>query len=380
MNQAGVGTPRTATEAHTVRTRRRRPPTRLEVFLIRLIPMLFACFVVYKQYHIYFSGRLSWIYYHGYFFTVLFLIFTALWVYRLRLRKRFLASAFWVLVYNCIPPALFLLLVFAQRQPIAAVYLFDFTIIIFALLRFSTVSENEDRRKRNRHLNRAHRATACLFLCLMVIPSAIAVFKYHMLSSEEEFSIRIANIQGGAMLDKITAVNDKNVIYAKYKSLYQDLRNWNDLDTEARTGALAELVALECAVHGIHCDATVSVRKTEQGTLGYYDHQKREICISASLIHDADPERILTVVLHEYYHLYQHSICDLIREFGGWDSRLAAARIFDEARVWQANFDLYLRSENVGFEAYELQPVEISARAYAQEELENIQQLIENAA
>lgn len=369
-----------ATEARPARPRRRRRPSRLEVNLIRLLPMAFALLVVFKQYYIYIPGKLSWIYYHGYFFSVLFLLFTTIWVYRLRLRKRFVSSVFMSFAYNLIPPAMFFLLVFAQRQPIAAVFLFDFTVIVFALLRFSTVSESEDERKKNRQLNRAYRATACLFLCLMIIPTGLSVFKYRMLSSEEEFSIRITEISGEGLLEEIEAVNDKQRIYSKHSGLYQDLTNWNDLDTETRTHALAEVVEMECAIHGIRPDVTVKISETEQGTLGYFNHEDRTIVISASLMHDATPDRALNTTLHEFYHFFQRSVCELVEKSVGWDSPLAAIEILDEARQWKANFDLYLNLDNAGFEAYEAQPVEVSARAFAEQEQEKLQELMERAA
>lgn len=379
MAQAQTRSTSSTTEERSAHPRRRRRPSRLEVNVIRLLPMAFALLVVIKQYYIYIPG-MSWIYYHGYFCTVLFLLWTTIWVFQLPLRKRFVSSVFMSFTYNLIPPAMFFLLVFAQRQPIAAVFLFDFTIIVFALLRFSTVLESEDQRKKNRHLNRAYRATACLFLCLMIIPTGLSVFKYHMLSNEEEFSIRITEISGEGLVEEIEAVNDKQRIYSKHSGLYQDLTNWNSLDTETRTHALAEVVEMECAIHGIRPDVTVKISETEQGTLGYFNHEDRTIVISASLMHDATPDRALNTTLHEFYHFYQRSVCQLVDESVGWDSPLAAIEILDEARQWKANFELYLNTENAGFEAYEAQPVEVSARAFAEQEQEKLQELMERAA
>ena len=361
--QQQVHTPHATQDAQPARPHRRRP-SRLEVFFIRLLPMVFALTIVFTQYRIYIPGKLSWLlYYHAYFFNVLYLLFTMVWVFQLPLRNRFVSAYSFALAYNCVPTALFFLLVFAQRQPIAAAFLFDFMIIVFALLRFSTVSKSEDIRKRARQLNRAYRATVCLFILLMIVPTSLSVFKYRMMSSIDEITIQVSQDDAKAAMEKITAVNNKQVIYAKHKEMFSKLSDWNDLDTEARVSALAEVVEMECAVHGIQsANVSIKVRDTEQGLLGYYAHDERMIVISTSVMHDSTPDRALNTTLHEFYHLFQRSVCTLIEKSVGWDSPLAAIRIFDEARQWKANFDLYLNTENAGFEAYESQPVEVSSR------------------
>lgn len=353
---------------YTMRIFHRRPSI-LEVRLIQLLPLVFAVWCYYRQYYIYLPGPLAWFYYNGHLTLIFFLLFTLYWTFARAGRKRFVSTPFWCLVYNMIPPSIFMLFVFAQRHPVAAVLIADFIFIAFRLTRWASDSEDEAPRVRARKKTQAHRAVACLFLVAMLIPSCLSVFKYKMLSEEEEYSVLITNVLGELSLEHINSTADKSKIYEAHPNLYQGISGWSSLNLQERTTVIVELIEMESELLGVpNTIETVKVVSTRAGLWGFYNHEEKTLNLSMALMNDYDPQRAVETALHEFFHFYQHTVVNLVDTSIGWDSPLASTQALEEARVWRANMASYLTAEYDGGNAYENQPLEASARQFAEEE------------
>ncbi len=141
--------------------------------------------------------------------------------------------------------------------------------------------------------------------------------------------------------------------------------NWEHLDVNERIDALQQLenYAAEIA----HRPAiNISADTLESGVLGYYNHGSQSIVISSEILADNSMYRnTLETVIHEgrhayqYYNLYSGNVVEQNTEL---------------VDAWRVNLDVlgYESGDNLIFRTlgmcrYYTQPIEVDARAFANE-------------
>ena len=218
-------------------------------------------------------------------------------------------------------------------------------------------------------------------ICLLaVIALAVYVSRSEASPSPGANDSYVLKLKYAAVPEQVTAVNDKQILYAQYSALFQQLRDWDWLSEQDRLAALTELARMESAIHGISPPDAVSSGEMEGSLQGFYRHAERTIYISASLLQTGSMSSCVSTLLHEFHHYWAHRLCELVDTSVGWNSPLAATEVFDRARVWKMNMETYQTCEEAGFETYQAQPLEADARAFAEAELIQIQQLMQTAA
>lgn len=343
-----------------------RRPSALTFLLIELLPFAFFAFMFAKNYHVLYlpipSAAAEWLYIHADFGAAIYFVLILCWLRSDDIRRSFQGSVFWWTIFCLTPVGLFMLLVFSQRRPIISMIMLWCLVVFNSILQ---ITESERPRQARRDAKKRHRILAAVFLAAMIVPSFLSVFSYHMLEERIEFSRVVSEAYGDVMLNRIhEEVYDRSEIYSRHEELFSALRSWSNLDIQSRQDAVTELAALECELQRI--PGTLSeikfITMDDPGTLGYYnDHT---ICLAVGILNDYSPERMLDTVLHEFYHHYQKTVCDLIDAGIGWDSPIVS----EEMRLWHVNNAFYLSVDRAGMDGYSSQPVEVSARTFASEE------------
>lgn|GEM_PF-3652929 len=142
------------------------------------------------------------------------------------------------------------------------------------------------------------------------------------------------------------------------------LYNWKEevydgLTDPEKEELYQKTVDLECEYWGIN-PVSVCVEKLSEGTLGQYEHVSRTATVSEVVL-DLTREEALGVLLHETQHSYAHDVADSV-DWGKANSNLL---LYREALLLKSGFDSYTAAED-GFFDYHSNPVEVSARNYAE--------------
>lgn len=72
----------------------------------------------------------------------------------------------------------------------------------------------------------------------------------------------------------------------------------------------------------------------------------------------------IQTICHETYHSMQWYLVSTL----DWENPALESAYFDQVRVWRENEDSYKSAWKFGFDAYENQPLEATAREYAEKE------------
>ncbi len=92
---------------------------------------------------------------------------------------------------------------------------------------------------------------------------------------------------------------------------------------------------------------------------GYFNAATRSIVLNEVVLKDANPNRALNVIAHESRHGYQwHAVLN---------SDKVPADVREKVAIWRDNFAHYKTPAVHGYKAYYNQPVEVDARAFADE-------------
>lgn len=127
--------------------------------------------------------------------------------------------------------------------------------------------------------------------------------------------------------------------------------NWEGLSEEEKKEALNELAEYTADDLGLDNPPNIEYYNSDdQGDYGGYSEADNTIYINASNLHDS--AEAADTIAHETRHCYQYECADDPNSREGSD--------------FKENLDNYI-TPDIDFEAYQEQPVEADARAYAQE-------------
>ena len=105
----------------------------------------------------------------------------------------------------------------------------------------------------------------------------------------------------------------------------------------------------------------------------YYSAASRQIVLSWSVLESGTAQETMDTIAHEAFHVQQAYVVENI----DWDDAATQAAYYDQARRWLRNYQSGYVSGEEDILSYYFQPVEIDARAYAAEETERLQGLID---
>ena len=117
----------------------------------------------------------------------------------------------------------------------------------------------------------------------------------------------------------------------------------------------------------------VTVQLLDEDRLGYYSAASRQIVLSRSVLESGSAQEIMDTIAHEAFHVQQAYVVENI----DWDDAATQAAYYDQARRWLRNDQNGYISGEEDILSYYFQPVEVDARAYAAEETERLQGLID---
>lgn len=124
---------------------------------------------------------------------------------------------------------------------------------------------------------------------------------------------------------------------------------------------------------GVPDGTEITVQPLDEDRLGYYSAASRQIVLSRSVLESGSAQETMDTIAHEAYHAQQAYVVENI----DWDDAATQAAYYDQARRWLRNNQNGYVSGEEDILSYYFQPVEIDARAYAAEETERLQGLID---
>lgn len=308
-------------------------------------------------------------------FTLFFCIsVVVVWFSCSPLRKSCCNGQFTELLFNLVPVELISMLVFAQWHFFAAILL-TFLFLLAEIFMFYQISKEENRhqfsRKRHRYYRYIfNRCSVLIALVVTVIPCIFAVAVYNFRSPSYEAEQEIWNaifseLDEGDILDIETSDDP----YALNSALFSCFKknSWSDFNASERITIMQKLVDFESEQLGIP-SVPVIAEKLDPYTLGQYSDETKEMWIDIEHLMESSVDECISTICHEVFHSAQHYLVANI----DWDSEVFQSSYFDELQSWRINEENYIKAELHGFDAYENQPLEVSARQYADIESQKI--------
>lgn len=114
-------------------------------------------------------------------------------------------------------------------------------------------------------------------------------------------------------------------------------------------------------------------KELDEDRLGYYSAASQQIVLDRTELQDGSVWEVINTIAHETFHAQQAYVVTDI----DWDDAATQAAYYDQARRWLWNDQNGYVSGEEDILSYYFQPVEVDARAYAAEETERLQGLID---
>lgn len=162
---------------------------------------------------------------------------------------------------------------------------------------------------------------------------------------------------------------DRDVLDEEYRLALQkiDESTWKTLTVGEQVEVLQAICNYECIVsHG--CDAVaIEVKElTNEAEYGSYTSEIETITINLDLLESKHVSEVLTTLLHETRHVWQHRIVSAFEQI---EDELSEEQlllsVFRDAAEFRANFANY-ETGNVDYEAYYVQYVEVDSREWSE--------------
>lgn len=294
-----------------------------------------------------------------------FILGSVLWLGFSPLRKACCTGRWTEVLFNLFPVNMLALLVFSQRHLAASaglLILFLCLLFLFAMLMGYDCRKEQPALEPGRHRRVFARFAVLAFSGCCTIPWLLVTFYYGVSTAEYTSS--------QSWLDsEMEESEEEDDPYAANISLLTCFQEdaWKNYTVQEQTDLIQEFVCFECSLLGIP-EVPVTVSMLDDYTLGLYNDETNEISVSVEYLDLYSAEETMETICHETYHAYQFFCVDNT----DWDSAISSTVYFDELRSWQENSENYISPSMAGYDAYASQPLEASAREYAEEEVERL--------
>ena len=334
-----------------------------------LIPLLAAVYLFWQPFGIYIEEINFNLWYQ--ILPFIFLSFTILWLRYSPCKYACQNGSLFELLFNLFPIEILLFFVFAQYNFIISLLIIIGIVILFLIFRHALMKDKKTRdlSERNRKMLRKVKGRFFLMLAsaLVAIPCLMAIFIYQLkdpvLEPNMELFPEISNSENEVSSDQIVTQSD--AIFGCFKE-----ETWTLYSPEEKITALQLLSNYEAKKLGMP-SVSVTAERLNMFTLGSYIQDTNNICIDLQHLQDSSAESTAKTLLHELYHAYEIYVISNI----DWESDFANSAYFAEARAWKENNSNYIKAV-LDYDAYISQPLEASARDYAETESKEIALLI----
>lgn len=283
------------------------------------------------------------------------------------------------LLFNMVPVELVLMLVFAQWHFIPAALitlsLVAGEIALFAALRKDEKKYKYSKKRHRKYQSAFHRCSVLGITVLCSIPCFLSLFVYGLQSpfykaKQELWDRLLVEIEAVYDADDTSKMSQQdNELWLCFEK-----SRWEQWSLTEKVTIMQQLADYESTVLGIPT-ITVKTGMIGDSTLGSFSNKDNEIRISAEHLAHSPVDACIQTICHEVFHFNQYYIISSL----DWDNPALSAAYFNEIREWMSNQYNYKNAISYGFDTYENQPLEVSARTYAKEETAKIEILIRQA-
>lgn len=294
-------------------------------------------------------------------------------------------NATWTeILFNTTPVQIYLVFVFSQYHFCLSLFLFIVVIIIAIWIWLELrkkLSESNNKRRVNALYKKAFYQIMILVVSVFFfIPCCWAVFKYKCESPvvvlNEETWERIYAAEQELLTDDEQKLSQEDPYQSNMGLLLCFKKEaWKKYDNpEERITLIQKLVDFECDLLKIP-RIVVDAKILDPFVLGQYNRTTNRISINIKYLMDSSipSESVIQTVAHETHHAYvNYLIANL-----DFENPLLQTPYFQEVRLWRDNQEEYIDGSTGEFELYKNQPLEVAARAYAEEETKRILSYIE---
>lgn len=302
-------------------------------------------------------------------YTTLFcIIATFVWLYCSPLKKSCCNGHLIELLFNLAPVEFVLMLIFAQWHFVLTIVLL-ILIAISELLLLRCINSEEKKfcfsaKRHRQYKNIFKRCSVVVVLIITLIPCWFAFFVYDLRSptyeaDEELWSMIVSDFFSAE--EKV----DTEDIYTQHTELFKCFADgcWEDFNVSEKITIMQKLVDFEAASLGIPTIPVIA-EKLDEYTLGQFNDEVEEMWIDVEHLMESPVKECISTICHEVFHSAQFFLVENI----DWNNKVFQSAYFEELRSWKLNEEHYINAWIGGYDAYENQPLEASAREYAEKE------------
>ncbi len=302
----------------------------------------------------------------------LFLSVTVAWLYWQPLKKCCCDGRWTEVLFNLIPMEMPLLLIFAQWHFV--LFAGDLLLLALAELALLIILKKDERkyrstkRRRRMYKDAFKRGSVLMAFLVTAVPCFLSLFVYKLRGPEYRAEDDLAKLifSEEASDDEAAEAVDIYQENIELLSCFEEQR-WENFDKNEKITIVQKLADFEADCLGVP-SVPVSSCMLDVGTLGSYSSETKEIKISLPYMAESSAEECIQTICHEVFHRAQ----DYLVENLDWENEVLQSAYFDELRSWKENQENYKDVWTAGFDAYENQPLEASARDYAAKETDMI--------
>lgn len=268
------------------------------------------------------------------------------------------------LIYNLLSIQLFLLVVFAQYCLLVALSILPIGFLLVSIFAYVTKDKKymKDKKQQKRVIARF---LVLILSFLLTGPSAYCITTGKLKNQEYEGTEYVSS---DATIIEIESRGSKE-FYIDNASVFSPFfeEQWSTMSYEKKMDHIQRFVYFESVNLGI-TSPSVKATVMNRNTLGEYSLSEHEITINLSaLCSKTEGKDVIQHLLHEIWHAYQNEIVKMTE----WDNPITKTQFYYEVSTWKYNQEHYI-SPSMDYELYYEQPLEASAREFAENEIERI--------
>lgn len=295
--------------------------------------------------------------------TFIFVIASVAWLCYSPLRASCCDGSWAEPLFNLVPAEVMLTLVFAQWHPWWCLFILVLLLTAESVLQVYLTAGR----------NTLQKCALAVLTIALAVPCLMAGFVYRLrgpvFQAEADVMLRLLpDTPEQAAAAEADAPSGEDL--ALLRCLGPD--RWDSFGITERITVMQGLAGLVSGDLGVPAPP-VTAQSLPDSVLGQYDTETNEIWIDTGCLAGAPVDACIDTICHETFHAYQQYVVNGV----DWDSDVTRSAYFDELRAWKENGENYAGALISGVEAYENQPLEAAARAYAQEQTQKLLSYIE---
>lgn len=310
------------------------------------------------------------IFWRDQFTSFLFAAIAVGWLCCSPLRKCCCNGSFTELLFTLVPVEIFLMVVFAQWHFRIFIGLMIMLLVAEAALKIYLRKDEKrypyTKKRHHMYRNAFRRCSVLLTLIVSMIPCLLSMSVYGFRSP----LYRAEETTWNQIIPEVSNSEEcADAIHQEHIELIRcfEESRWSKWNAHEKITIMQKLVDLESNRLGIPT-IPITASLLDASTLGQYGRTTKELQINIEHLSESPAEECIQTICHETFHSYQYYIVEHL----DWKNPVFQSAYFKELRSWKANQADYLIPWVAGFEAYESQPIEVTARAYAAEETERL--------